>query len=195
MKVFLAAFAAFLIIVTSIFFYGYTIHKDLLQSREAAINSWSDLQGIFKKRTDIIPRFIEKTKGLSYINEVTLNTVVKAHRSVELVCTDLQAHQIANYKQSNEFQKMQNNLSKAINQFWLETENHPDFQPNIDLKTIKQELAALNQDILKQKKQFNETAAIYNKKVMGFPTAIVALMYGFERCHAFGNENLDPAIP
>ena len=127
-----------------------------------------------QRRADLIPNFVATVKGYSEYEKSTLTGVTEARAAVGKAET------------VSEIGEAGTELDKAIS-VWVNavTEAYPDLKADKQYVALEDELAGTENRIAITRKDYNDAATKYNKKVRSFPSNIVASMFNFEKVELF----------
>lgn len=137
-----------------------------------------------QRRADLIPNFVATVKGYSDYEKSTLTGVTEARAAVGKAQTVPEMNQASA------------ELDKAIS-VWVNavTEKYPDLKANTQYVALQDELAGTENRIATARKDYNDTANAYNKKVRRFPSNIIASMFGFQKVDLFTEDESAAVAP
>ena len=137
-----------------------------------------------QRRADLIPNFVSTVKGYSEYEKSTLTAVTEARAAVG------KAQSVSEIGEADE------QLDKAIS-VWVNavTEAYPELKANTQYVALQDELAGTENRIATARKDYNDTANAYNKKVRSFPANIVASIFGFEKAELFTESEGADKVP
>ena len=144
---------------------------------------WADVQNQYQRRADLIPNLVETVKGYATQEKSVLTAVVEARAKATQVKVD--ASQLTDPDKLKAFQDAQNQLSGALGRLLAVTENYPDLKSNANFLALQSQLEGTENRIAVERRRYNEAVRDYNVKVRGFPTVIVAKMFGFKTKEPF----------
>ncbi|TDL99512.1 MAG: LemA family protein [Flavobacteriaceae bacterium] len=156
---------------------GYTSYNGLVTSRNAVEEQWADVQAVYEKRSALIPNLVETVKGAKNHEKETLESVMEARAKATSITVD--PSNITPEKMA-EISQAQNGLSGALGRLMATVENYPDLKVNQNFLALQTELTGIENEILKERKDFNEMGRIYKDKIEQFPGNIFANIFNFK---------------
>ena len=165
-----------LFIIYSIFTYNSFVTKE-----EKIKQQWAEVQNTYQRRLDLIPNLVNVVKGVSGFEQETLTKIAEARSNAlsGLSNTELTAD---NIKKQND---LQDSLAAAANRMIVVIEKYPSLKGTAAYSGLQVQLAGTERRIRFARNDFNEAVATYNKKVRGFPSNMVAGLFGFKKKEGF----------
>ena len=159
-------------------------YNGFVQKQEDVNAAKSQVSVQLQRRADLIPNFVATVKGYSEYEKSTLTGVTEARAAV------------GKAQSVSEMGEASAELDKAID-VWVNavTEAYPDLKANTQYVALQDELAGTENRIATARKDYNDKATAYNKKVRTFPSNIVASMFGFEKADLFTEDESASAVP
>jgi LemA protein len=145
---------------------------------ESVKTSWGTVQSQYQRRSDLIPNLVATVKGAANFEQETLTRVVEARAkatSINVNPDDLTPEKM------QQFQQAQGQLSTALGRLLMVTENYPDLKANQNFRDLQAQIEGTENRIAVARKDFNETARVYNSSIRTFPNNIVAGFGGFRQ--------------
>jgi LemA protein len=161
-----------LVFVGVLFVIGFVIagmYNGLVRLRNQVKNAWSQIDVQLKRRHDLIPNLVETVKGYAKHEKETLENVIKARS------TAVSAQGVAAQSQA------EGQLSQALGRLMMVAEQYPDLKANQNFLSVQEELTSTENKISFSRQHFNDSVMVLNNKVEGFPTNILAGMFGFNK--------------
>ena len=158
-----------------------TSYNSLVKKQENVKLTWSEVQNTYQRRLDLIPNLVNVVKGVSDFEQTTLEKIAQA-RSKAL--TSLSNDEItgSNYQQQ---QQLQDSLAAAANRIIVLVEKYPTLKGTAAYAGLQIQLEGTERRIRVARNDFNGAIADYNRKVRGFPTNILAGIFGFKKKEGF----------
>ncbi|MBP9998442.1 MAG: LemA family protein [Bacteroidales bacterium] len=154
--------------------WGVKTYNQLVGLDEAVSSSWSQVENVYQRRSDLIPNLVATVKGYAAHEESTLEGVVEARsKATQVNISDLSEESIRN------FQQAQGQLSSALSRLMAVVENYPDLKANENFLDLQAQLEGTENRIAEARRAFNETAKTYNVAVRTFPANIIAGICSF----------------
>jgi LemA protein len=160
-----------------------SVYNKLVNRSEAVPASWSQVQTVLQRRYDLIPNLVNTVKGYAK-HEKDLLTEVTRLRS-----------QWGEAKSQGQQVAAANGLETALSKLMVVVEQYPQLKANENFIRLQDELAGTENRISVERMRYNETVNAYNVTVRGFPTNMVAGMFGFKKSENYfeGNKAAEQA--
>ena len=153
------------------------MYNSLVSSKVKVDNAWSQIDVQLQRRFDLIPNFVETVKGYAAHESETLEKVTQLRTSW------------ANANTIAEKANLDNQLSSALKTIMAVSENYPDLKANQNFMQLAEELRNTENKIAFSRQFYNDSATMYNQKLLMFPTNIIANMFHFEQRELFEVQN------
>jgi LemA protein len=168
-------------ILVLLIIYSIVTYNSLITKEEKIKLQWAEVQNTYQRRLDLIPNLVSVVKGASDFEKGTLEQVAEA-RAQALSGLNNTALTTDNYKKQND---LQDSLASAANRVIMVIEKYPELKGTASYVGLQVQLAGTERRIRFARNDFNEAVAGYNKKVRGFPSSIVAGLFGFKKKEGF----------
>jgi LemA protein len=145
----------------------------LVTKNEAVKASWSQVDIVLQRRSDLIPNLVETVKGFAQQEQTVFGDIAKA-RSALLSAGSPQEKIAANGQ-----------LDGALGRLLLIVENYPQLKSNENFLRLQDELAGTENRIAVERKRYNDTLQDYNTYIQKFPNNIYAGWAGFKPNEAY----------
>ena len=162
--------------------WGVGIYNGLVSKQETVETAVGNVQTAYQKRADLIPNLVATVKSYAEYEAETLEAVVAARAKATSTTLDASNLTEENLKA---FQAAQDEMSGALSRLLVTIEQYPDLKANQNFLDLQSQLESCENAISNARKQFNETARVYNTYVRRFPNNILASMFGFEKTPYF----------
>lgn len=161
------------------------IYNGLQKARVHADEAWSQIDVQLKRRNDLIPNLVETVKGYAKHESQTLEKVVDLRNN------------LVNIPDSDHAKKMEvsNQLSDSLKTIFALSENYPDLKANQNFLSLQEELTNTENKIAYARQLFNSTAAMFDEKLLTFPSNIVAKIHGFKKIDYLQTPTEEKAVP
>lgn len=157
------------IIVVVVLVLGYIgIYNGLQKAKVNTDESWSQIDVQLKRRNDLIPNLVETTKGYAKYEQETLQKVIALRNQIVQLPADAKQEKM----------ELSNQISDSLKSIFALSENYPDLKANEQYKLLMEELTNTENKISYSRQLFNSSAALYNQKLLVFPSNVVAKMHG-----------------
>lgn len=172
-----------LIIAVLIVLVLVSMYNTLVRRRILVREGWSGIGTFLQQRNDLIPNLVETVKGYALHESTTLQDVVKL-RNIAVTASTPAEQMAAN-----------NNVNKALGQFFALAEQYPDLKANANFLSLQADLAALETKINQSRRYYNGTVRDFNQSVAVFPSNLVAGMFGFKPEPFFEEDAESRSVP
>ena len=180
-----------IVLVVLAVIWGVGVYNGLVSKQETVETAVGNVQTAYQKRADLIPNLVATVKNYAEYESKTLEAVVEARAKATSVTLDANNLTEENMKA---FQAAQDQMSSALSRLLVTVEQYPDLKANQNYLDLQSQLESCENAIANARKQFNETARVYNTAVRRFPGNIIAGMFGFDKKPYFeASEGADKA--
>ena len=156
-----------LVIVIALVITYIVMYNGLQRAKVNTDEAWSQIDVQLQRRNDLIPNLVETTKGYAKHERETLDEVVGLRNKIMQLPAD--AHQ--------EKMEISNQLTDALKSIFALSENYPDLKASQEFSQLQEELTNTENKIAYSRQLFNSSAALYNQKLVTFPSNMVAHIY------------------
>lgn len=158
-------------VVIGIFVYSH--YNSIVEANESVLASRQDIDTQLQRRADLIPNLVSTVKGYMEHEKEVIESITDARES--LVTAD----------SLEDKSKANNELTKAINNFFLVVENYPDLKASQNFISLQDEIAGSENRISVARKEYNDEVKKYNSLIKKFPANIIASMFDYESAEYF----------
>lgn len=166
------------VVVFGIFMSCKSSYNDMVTQDEAVGTAWSNVENQYQRRADLIPNLVNTVKGYAEHEKSTLDAVITARSKATQMHVDIED---LTPEKMQAYQKAQGEIGSALGRLLAITENYPDLKANENFQTLMAQLEGTENRISVERRNFNETARIYNTGIRRFPRNILAGLFGFEK--------------
>jgi LemA protein len=160
-----------------------SIYNKLIGLKNRMQEAWSTIDVCLKKRHDLIPNLVETVKGYAAHEKNTLVELTR-YRSEAMQAKD-RASQM----------ESENNLGKALMQFFAVVENYPDLKANANFLDLQHQLTDIEDELSMSRRYYNGTVRENNICIERFPSNIIASMFHFAKGEFFAINENEKAVP
>ena len=139
---------------------------------EKTKTAWGEVQNQYQRRADLIPNLVSTVKGYAAQEKSVLIAVTEARASATQVKVD--ASTITNPAQFQQYAAAQDKLSGVLGRLMVIQENYPDLKSNQNFLALQSQLEGTENRIAIARRDYNETARVYNTSLRTFPSVIWA---------------------
>jgi len=148
-------------------------YNRLVTAKNAADNSWSDIDVQLKRRYDLIPNMVEAVKGYA-THEKSVFENVAAARSAAM-----------NAKTPAEHATAENMLTNTLKTLFAVSENYPELKASENFMRLQSELRDAEDKIEHARRFYNANVRDWNTLIQKVPTNIVASLLKFANMQFF----------
>lgn len=160
---------ALVVIVVAVYI---SMYNGLQRAKVNTDESWSQIDVQLKRRNDLIPNLIETTKGYAKHERETLSKVVELRNQMVALPADVDPQKKM---------ELSNQLTDSLKSIFALAENYPDLKASQNFTQLQEELTNTENKIAYSRQLFNSSAAVYNQKLLTFPSNVVAKMHHFTK--------------
>ena len=165
--------AVIIIIILAIVLYLISGYNGLVNARNRVKNSYSQIDVQLKRRNDLIPNLVETVKGYASHEKEIFENIANARASL-MGATSMKDKSAADAQ-----------LTAGLGRLLAIAENYPTLKADGSFIRLQDELAGTENRIAVARKDYNDSARLYNTKIAKFPTVIFANMFGFQKFEYF----------
>ncbi len=158
-------------------------YNSLVQLDEDANAQWAQVENQLKRRADLIPNLVNTVQGFASQEKEVLIGVTEARSRLETAASPEEAAE-ANAQ-----------LTNALSRLNVVVERYPELKSNENFIRLQDELAGTENRIAVARRDYNESARIFNSRIRRFPTNILANMFGFDGKEYFEVGEEDQEVP
>ncbi|OQQ81711.1 LemA family protein [Ligilactobacillus salivarius] len=160
---------ALIVIVVAVYI---SMYNGLQRAKVNTDESWSQIDVQLKRRNDLIPNLVETTKGYAKHERETLSKVVELRNQMLALPADVDPQKKM---------ELSNQLTDSLKSIFALAENYPDLKASQNFTQLQEELTNTENKIAYSRQLFNSSAAVYNQKLLTFPSNVVAKMHHFTK--------------
>ena len=153
------------IVLTGLFFSGCGYNK-MVTMDEAVKSSWSQVENVYQRRSDLIPNLVETVKGYATHEQETFTRVVEARAQATATKIDPANLTPEAIKQ---FQDAQGGLSSALSRLMVVVEQYPDLKANQNFLDLQHQLEGTENRINVARTRYNKAVEVFNSSIRVFP--------------------------
>ena len=160
---------ALVVIVVAVYI---SMYNGLQRAKVNTDESWSQIDVQLKRRNDLIPNLVETTKGYAKHERETLSKVVELRNQMVALPAEVDPQKKM---------ELSNQLTDSLKSIFALAENYPDLKASQNFTQLQEELTNTENKIAYSRQLFNSSAAVYNQKLLTFPSNVVAKMHHFTK--------------
>ena len=149
--------------------YGSTWNS--MNSKRSDVEAqWAQVENVMQRRADLIPNLVSTVKGQMKHEQKIIDAVTDARSAYAKATTP-------NEKLAAD-DAIKENTQVLVNAV---TENYPELASSQSVQTLMTQLEGSENRISVERRRYIEDVNEYNKKVMSFPSSLVAGQMGFHK--------------
>ena len=149
-------------VIVVLFLWFIATYNRLISAKNAADNSWADIDVQLKRRYDLIPNLVETVKGYAGHEKTLFENVTKA-RTAAMGAQTPADHAAA-----------EDALSGTLKTLFAVAENYPDLKASQNFMELQSELRDTEDKIQAARCFYNANVRDWNTLIQQFPTNLVA---------------------
>ncbi|PZR15963.1 MAG: LemA family protein [Flavobacterium psychrophilum] len=173
------------VVIVIIAIWVISSYNGLVSVRAEARTAWSNVESSYQRRNDLIGNLVKTVQGAADFEKSTLTDVIEARSKATAVTVDpsnITPEQLA------QFQQAQAGVSGALSRLLVNVERYPDLKANSNFLALQSQIEGTENRINVARDRYNESASKYEVKTEGFPGAMFAGIFGFEKMPRFKAE-------
>ena len=156
-----------------------SVYNGLVPMQENVKSQWSNVENTYQKRTDLINQLIGTVKGAANYEKETLTAVIDARAKATSNQIKIDDANQLTPENIAKFQAAQDQLGSTLSRLLVSVEKYPDLKATGNFASLQASIESMEQEVLFERKKYNEVAKGYNTKIKTFPTNIMAGIAGF----------------
>lgn len=171
------------LVILGLIFIAISIYNKLVYAREYVRNAMGNIAAAVESRWDALSNLIQATEKYS------------AHEADTLKSVTAQRSGISSTSKAEDVVKDDQLFEKAMDRINVVVEQYPQLKAD---QVYLQTMNSVNQyedTVRKSRMIYNDTVTKYNRKVLSFPTSILAGIFGFRQEDYFKNTETKKDMP
>jgi len=153
-------------------------YNSLIALRNCTRESWSDIDTELKRRYDLIPRLVDVARGYAAHEREVFEHVV-----------ELRERCAANHGPVSSQAGDEAELVSSLQTMLARVEAYPELKADAQFQGLRHELVNTEDRIQAARRFYNGNVRDYRNKCEGFPSSIIAQMFGFRPMSFFEVES------
>lgn len=141
--------------------------NQMVTLREGVRQSWSQIDVVIQRRSDLIPNLVETVKGIAAQEKEVFSNIADARA------------RLAGAQSPKDRMAANDRLTGALGRLLMIVENYPQLRSNENFLRLQDELAGTENRIAVERRRFNQNVQSFNTYILLFPNNLVAAMSGF----------------
>jgi LemA protein len=155
---------------------GVSNYNKLVTMDQGVQSQWAQVENVYQRRADLIPKLVETVKGAANFEKETLLAVTEARAKIGQVGASSGA--TTNAESFQKFQQAQDGLSGALSRLLVVAEAYPQLTATQGFRDLQAQLEGSENRITVERMRFNEAAQAFNSARSRFPTVLFAGFFG-----------------
>lgn len=174
---------ALIVVIVFIILYVIKTYNALVSLRELVKNSMGQISANVESRWDALKSLIDATKKYSEHESNTLKEVIQARSGVNSQST------VKDIEKDNDM------FTQAMSKLAVVVEAYPDLKADSIYQNTMNKIHIYEQDVKNSRMVYNDTVTRFNRKMLVFPTVLIARMLGFTEFEYFKNTESKAEMP
>jgi len=165
--------------------YALSIYNGLVALRNNIARCWANIDVLLKQRHDELPKLIKTCEGYMQHERAVFDRLSEA-RGALLASKTVPQRADA-----------ENQLTRALGQFFAVAENYPDLKANTSFLQLQHRISELENQIADRREFYNDTVTTFNTRIQQVPDMYVAgwlHLVPHELFHAEAHDRDDVAV-
>ncbi|MBK6619074.1 MAG: LemA family protein [Nitrosomonas sp.] len=163
-------FFGFLAVSVFLLMIAITIYNNLVNSKHAVSQAWSNIDILLKQRHDELPKLVETCKQYMQFEQATLNMVMQARA------------RIASAREATDVSSLgaaEGMLRMGLGNLYAVAEAYPELKASEKFQYLQTRISSLENGIADRREFYNESVKNNNVLIDQFPEIIIARWFGF----------------
>lgn len=174
---------ALIVVIVLIILFVIKTYNALVSLRELVKNSMGQISANVESRWDALKSLIDATKKYSEHESNTLKEVIQARSGV------------TNQSTVKDIEKDNDMFTQAMSKLAVVVEAYPDLKADSIYQNTMNKIHIYEQDVKNSRMVYNDTVTRFNRKMLVFPTVLIARMLGFTEFEYFKNTESKAEMP
>ncbi len=182
-----------LLLLAGIVFWGIGKSNTMKTTDQEVQKQWSNVENTYQKRSDLVNQLVGTVKGAANYEKETLTAVIDAR--AKATSNQIKIDDPSQLTQENiaKFQAAQDQLGSTLSRLLVSVEKYPDLKATANFSSLQASIESMEQEVLFERKKYNDAAEKFNKMVVTFPNSLIAGFTGITQKGYFkataGTEN------
>ena len=161
------------------------VFNRLVQLKNRASGSWSDIDVQLKRRHDLVGNLVEAVKGYAHHEKQVLEKVTAARSSAEGARTKGMPGPAGEAESA---------LSGEMGRLFAVVEAYPDLKASEQFASLQRSLTDVEDDLQNARRYYNAVVRDLNTRIQSFPDLLVAGALGYEEREFFSLDDRSEAL-
>jgi len=142
--------------------YFLSIYNTLVEMKNNIGRSWANIDVLLKQRHDELPKLVKVCEAYMQHERAIFDKLSEARGA------------LAAARSVGERASAENQLTRALGQFFAVAENYPDLKANQNFSSLQQRISELENAIADRREFYNDTVTLFNIRIQQIPNSWVA---------------------
>ncbi len=153
-----------------------TSYNGLVSARAGVQNAWAQVETQYQRRVDLVPNLVSTVKGAANFEQETFTQVTEARSAWAQAKTVGDRGQVI---------AAANGFDSALSRLLVTVEAYPQLQATQAFRDLMTQLEGTENRVAVARKDYNDSVAAYNIRVLQFPGRLAAALFGFDAEKSF----------
>ncbi len=142
--------------------YFLSIYNTLVEMKNNIGRSWANIDVLLKQRHDELPKLVKVCEAYMQHERAIFDKLSEARGA------------LAAARSVGERASAENQLTRALGQFFAVAENYPDLKANQNFSALQTRISELENAIADRREFYNDTVTLFNIRIQQIPNTWVA---------------------
>ena len=142
--------------------YGVMIYNGLVTVKNNVARAWANIDVLLKQRHDELPKLVSTCEGYMQHERAVFDKLSEARAA------------LAQVKGVAQRADAENQLTRALGQFFAVAESYPDLKANQSFLQLQGRISELENNIADRREFYNDTVTTFNTRIQQIPDMYVA---------------------
>ena len=159
--------------------YFLSLYNGLVELKNNIGRSWANVDVLLKQRHDEIPKLVKTCEAYMQHERAVFDKLSEARGA------------IAQARTVGQRADAENQMTRALGQFFAVAENYPDLKANQGFTALQQRISELENQIADRREFYNDTVTIFNTRIQQIPDVWVASGMNLQNAELFKIDERD----
>ena len=153
--------------------YFLAIYNSLVEMKNNIGRSWANIDVLLKQRHDELPKLVKVAEAYMQHERAIFDKLSEARGA------------LAAARSVGERASAENQLTRALGQFFAVAENYPDLKANQNFSALQTRISELENAIADRREFYNDSVTMFNTRIEQFPDLWVAQGMTLQKAELF----------
>ena len=140
-------------------------YNRLIRNRNRVNEAWAGIDVQLQRRYDLVPNLVSTVKGYAGHESKVLDRVTRLRKEPDMKPAERALHETG--------------LSRSIGSLFALAENYPELKASDGFRQLHASLVEIEEQLQYARRYYNGSVRDHNNLVEGFPSMLVARLFGF----------------